>query len=209
MKKVFIEIGAGIAGELSFMGLPNWRTKEEELNHKLPEALWKIEGQWEGYMIEPIPENFVKLTEYHKAFDIQQITRILGAVAGRSNFQRIVSYSLLEDAPHNMGSLVEPSRSFFDQVRKPDYNFCLKTFTLDELLDWIGAVPTVLRMDVESSERDIFETFSWSCRPCHWQIDHHNYNVQWFVDMFEGKGYKVLGTNMGTDNMEIWAFTHG
>ena len=55
-----------------------------------------------------------------------------------------------------MSSLVEPSNPAFEENRAVADAFHIKTFTLDELLDWVGIVPTVLRIDIEGSERDVF-----------------------------------------------------
>ena len=144
---------------------------------------------------------------HKKACGIEDIDYILGAVGARSNFQRMVSYDLTNVAEdcHPMSSFVEPISPSFEENRAVADVFYLKTFTLDELLDWIGIVPTILRVDIESSERDVFETFSWACRPYHIQIDHHHHNIPYFVEMFKEKGYKILGDGLGADGMEIWA----
>ena len=206
MKKVFIEIGGGVAGHLSFLTSPEWRTTPETLT-RLPEFFRSANFQWQGYIVEPVPENFLEIMTFKKRNDIQDIEYILGAVSGRSNFQRMVSYDLTntEDVCHPMSSLVEPSYFAFEDTRKVSDIFHIKPFTLDELLDWVGIVPTLLRMDIEHAERDVFETFSWACRPYHIQIDHHNKNIPYFVDMFETKGYIILGDRLGADRMEMWA----
>lgn len=206
MKKVFIEIGGGNAGHLSFLTSPDWSTKPETLT-RLPEFFLRMDCEWHGYIVEPVPENFIKIMTFKKRHGIQDIEYILGAVSGRSNFQRLVSYHLTntEGEFHPMSSLVEPIHPNFEENRKLADIFYIKTFTLDELLDWIGITPSILRIDIESSERDVFETFSWGCRPYLFQIDHHHHNVLYFVDMFEAKGYNILGDALGADGMEIWA----
>lgn len=206
MKKVFIEIGGGVAGHLSFLDSSEWRTLPETLT-RLPDFFQKADCEWHGYIVEPVPENFLKLIDFKQRCNFQNIEYILGAVSGRSNFQRMVSYDLtnVADECHPMSSFVEPISPVFEENRAVADVFYLKTFTLDELLDWVGIVPTILRVDIESSERDVFETFSWACRPYHIQIDHHHHNVPYFVDMFEAKGYTILGDGLGADSMEIWA----
>ena len=206
MKKVFIEIGGGVAGHLSFLTSLDWYTRPEALT-RLPEFFLSKNFQWNGYIVEPVPENFLKLLDFKQRCNFQNIEYILGAISGRSNFQRMVSYDLtnVADECHPMSSLVEPSNPAFEETREVSDTFHIKTFTLDELLDWVGIVPTVLRIDIEGSERDVFETFSWACRPYHLQIDHHNKNIPYFVDMFETKDYTILGDRLGADGMEMWA----
>ena len=206
MKKVFIEIGGGVAGHLSFLTSPDWRAKPETLT-RLPEFFRRANFQWQGYIVEPVPENFLEIMAFKKRNDIQDIEYILGAVSGRSNFQQMVSYDLTntEDECHPMSSLVEPSYFAFEETRVVSDIFHIKPFTLDELLNWVEIVPTMLRIDIEGSERDVFETFSWACRPYLFQIDHHNRNIPYFVDLFKSKGYEILGDGLGDDGMEIWA----
>lgn len=206
MKKIFIEIGGGVAGHLSFLTSLEWHANSEILT-RVPENLRSANSQWHGYIVEPVPENFIKIMDHKKICGIQNIEYILGAVGGRSNFQRMVSYDLtnVADECHPMSSFVEPIYPAFEETREVSDVFYIKTFTLDELLDWIGITPSILRIDIESSERDVFETFSWGCRPYHIQIDHHHHNVPYFVDMFEAKGYNILGDALGADGMEIWA----
>ena len=205
-KKVFIEIGGGDAGHLSFLTSPDWRTKLETLT-RLPEFFRRGNFEWQGYIVEPIPKNFMEIMTSKKKHGIQDIEYILGAVGARANFQQLVSYSLtnVSDECHPMSSLVEPSYPAFEETRAAADIFYINTFTLDELLDWVGIVPTLLRIDIEGSERDVFETFSWACRPYHIQIDHHTRNIPYFVEMFETKGYTILGDQLGADGMEIWA----
>ena len=165
MNKVFIEIGGGVAGYLSFLSLQDWRTRSEALK-RLPEFFLNKDFQWNGYIVEPVPENFIKLMDSKKRNDFQDIEYIFGAISGRSSFQLMTSYEFtLDNECHPMSSLVEPVGIFFDENRKLKDIFYIKTFTLDELLDWVGITPTILRIDIEHSERDVFETFSWAHRP--------------------------------------------
>ena len=206
LKKIFIEIGGGDAGYLSFLTSLDWHAGSEILT-RLPKFILSGNSQWQGYIVEPVPENFLKIMNHKNENGIQNIEYILGAISGRSNFQRLISYHLTntKDESHPMSSLVEPIHPNFEENRKLADIFYIKTFTLDELLDWVGITPSILRIDIESSERDVFETFSWGCRPYLFQIDHHHHNVPYFVDMFEAKGYNILGDTLGADGMEIWA----
>ena len=114
-------------------------------------------------------------------------------------------YHLTDIDAHGMGSFAESIRLGFENSRNLEYDFWLNTFTLDEILDWVGTTPSILRMDIKYSERDVLENFSWAHHPYLWQIDHHQKNIHWFEKMFKEQGYEVLGTNLGGDGMEIWA----
>ena len=88
-KKIYLEIGGGVAGTLSAILPPDWRDQKENLGHLLPGGFWEWDVTWHGYIIEPIPENFIQIIQHRNTFNLENLTCLLGAVAGRSNFQNV------------------------------------------------------------------------------------------------------------------------
>lgn len=203
--KTVVEIGGGIFGHLWFLSGPHVDPQklDDDLRNRVPGGILEYTGPWENYIVEVDPTNFLKILNRVKEFESENTFLILGGLSAKSDFRLIPVYKPNVNI-HNMGSLVAPAYPWFEEER-PEYHYYIKTFTLDELLGWIPNLPVIVRIDIEGEERSVFETYSWAYMPHVWQVDHHNRNVDWFVKLFESKGYHIIGTHLGEDELEIWA----
>ena len=202
---VFFELGACYGASLRFLVYENWKYLyyENERNRlHFPESLLSLDVQWDGYFVEPVPKYSDRLMS-QEYMQFPNAHFIQGAVHGVSEFRKIVTYtSKIEEWSTPMASVVSDTYGYHDFKQLSE--FILKTFTLDELLSYVGVVPTLLRMDVEGSEISILENYSWKHFPRFWQIDIHGHTPEPICSLFEAKGYDVMGTDLGADQNECW-----
>ena len=204
----FLELGAANLPALIYLLYPNWQTVYEDLRKKaslmaeLPLELLAVDGEWEGWFVEPNPEHCLEqMLSKHMALPNAHF--IQGAVHGTSGFETLkVFTSKTQNWVLNMSSVIPGYYNCEDFTVLSELT--LKTFTLDELLLYINETPTLVRMDIEGSEKSVLENYSWKWLPEYWQIDMHGEHIEWATGTFKMHGYEVLGTTFGVDKEEIW-----
>lgn len=192
----FIEIGASHYGFLTKLLYPDW--KERYPHHKLPRSIFEMDGEWEGWFVEPVAGCLSRLIEQN--IDLPNAHFISGLLAGSTEFKEVPVYL------HKGQNAPEMAGMYYSETKRLRYQFMIQSFTLDDLLDSLQIHPDLIHIDIEGFEREVFENYRWTCAPKYWMIDAHNdrENIKFFINLFQSRDYRVLTQTGGDDMAEIW-----
>ena len=195
----FIEIGASHYGVLTKLLYPDWRAQYP--HHKLPLSIFEMAGEWEGWFVEPVAGLLARLIERNRTLPNAHF--ISGLLAGATEFKEVPVYL------HKGQNAPEMAGMYYSETKELCYQFMIRSFTLDDLLNYLQIHPDLIHIDIEGFEREVFENYRWTCTPKYWMMDAHNdrENIKFFMDLFQSRNYKVLTQTGGDDNAELW-FEH-
>ena len=196
MKANFYEIGA--AGHfLSWLFEDNWhsnsRTDGREHVAAVIRRYFKDISEWEGFFIDADPG----VLEGARIFNVPGHHYFLG-IAGNRRLDCFEYYLTSPGAEYIGQCALKSSIGYSDLY--VDHQMHVSCITLEELFDYTAAFPHILSVDIEGTEREVFENYTFQLRPRFIIVDHHGY-FEYLVKILENHDYQILNTDLPNEEL--------
>ena len=153
-----------------------------------------VEG-WHGVFVEPHPLSIIRSIEYLNTLENVSYDFYAGVVTGRT--QQFAPYKSGSEGFSESGYMAEVggvrsdtwNSGFWEAHKSPGLTF--KTITLDELVARCLYPISHFEIDCEGMEIEIFESYSWDCKPDTMTIAlHGEEHLERLINIITKAGYK-------------------